>query len=112
VLVGGSGGTLTMTGGLISGNTAAGSGGGVAVMGSGAFNMRGAAEVHTGNKVYLSPGKVITLTGSLSADPAANIETTASIGTAVLGGVISGQDYQRFLVNGEPGKIDSAGKLF
>ncbi|MDR1900829.1 MAG: cadherin-like beta sandwich domain-containing protein [Treponema sp.] len=106
-------GSFNMNGGSVSGNTAHNNGGGVYVDGSSSFTMSGAAAVDTGNKVGLNSGRVITLSGSLSANPAANIETAGGIGTPLLGGDIpSGvpQNYTRFLVNGLTGGIDSDGK--
>jgi hypothetical protein len=110
---------FNMTGGDITGNSVAGYGGGVYVYGSATLNMSGGAQVDTGNKVYLVPGQVITLSGVLSANPAANIETTAGAGTPVLGDdpgtagsdITEDDNYKKFLVNGESDRINSSGLL-
>jgi hypothetical protein len=138
-----SGSTFTMNGGSVSGNSIANSGGGVYVYDSGAsstftmkagsavsgnianngggvyvggssFTMSGSAVVDAGNKVYLVSGKVITLSGELSANPAANIEpeSGAEETTPLLVGDLEDgdpQNYTRFLVNGEREKIGSDG---
>jgi hypothetical protein len=107
-----------MSGGTISGNTATGNGGGVIVSGtSGAFTMSGSALVNTGNTVYLGSGKVITLSGALTQNPAANIQPAdTAAGTPLLAndtdttviddiGAGTPPNYQRFLVDGAAGKI-------
>jgi hypothetical protein len=105
-------GSFTMSGGTVSGNTANGTdtydGGGGVYLDSGTFTMTLGAAVHTGNPVYLASGKIITLSGTLTANPAANIETTGSSGTPVLGddSVTGGNDiteddnYRKFWLNG------------
>jgi hypothetical protein len=106
--------TFNMSGGSVSGNTAAG-GGGVYVN-NGTFTMSGGAAVHTGNPVGLGSGRLITLSETLTANPAANIETALGVGTQVLDGSITeGDNYKKFQLNGagnENGdKIDNEGKI-
>jgi hypothetical protein len=105
VYVDGSG-AFAMSGGTISGNTASGTmalGGGVNFSGS-SFTMSHAASVDTGNVVvfgYYSSSKVITLSGALIANPAANIEVYPGPGTPVLVGDITVDDnYKKFWLNG------------
>jgi hypothetical protein len=105
---------FTMSGGTVSGNTANGGGDGVYVgyTGTGTFTMSGSAAVDTGNKVYLNTGRVITLSGDLSADPAANIHLNFPSGTQLLSGDITDgtpQNYTLFQVDGEANKIDASG---
>ncbi|MDR0669448.1 MAG: hypothetical protein LBF95_05145, partial [Treponema sp.] len=65
----------------------------------------------------LNSGRVITLSGPLTANPAANIETTGGTGTQVLGGsnIITGDNYKKFQLNGqsnaEGDKIGADGKI-
>jgi hypothetical protein len=88
-----------MNGGTVSGNTTDYGygndyGGGVYANG-GSFTMSGDAAVDTGNPVYLDSftdwdtgiitRSVITLSGALTANPAANIEYPTDAGTQVLG---------------------------
>jgi hypothetical protein len=136
-------GTFTMTGGAISGNTALGNGGGVFVTGNGtSFIMRGgtisknisasagdgvyadsglvsftmseSAVVTPDNAVSLGSGARITLSGALTANPAANINMMIMLpGIPLLyGDTLSGNppNYQRFLINGDSGKIGADGK--
>jgi hypothetical protein len=107
-------GEFTMSGGTISGNTAAVQGGGVHNW-NGLFKMGGSATVNVDNPVFpQGAAAAITLTGPLSANPAANIAGTFGSGTQLLtnnaflmGG--SPANYTRFLVNGAPGKINHLG---
>jgi hypothetical protein len=105
-----------MNSGTISGNTASVNGGGVYVN-TGSFTMAGDARVDTGNPVFLVTGMVITPSGSLTANPAANIESTGGSGTQVLGGsdIATGDNYKKFQLNGvsnEAGdKIGTDGKI-
>jgi hypothetical protein len=116
-------GNFTISGGSVGGNTAASGGGGVLVTGpSSSFKMSGSAAVHTNNPVRLDSGRVITLSGSLSANPAANIETS-STGILVLGDdpgtpdndITDGDNYKKFWLNGQSNaagnKIDSFGRI-
>jgi hypothetical protein len=91
----------------------------VFVNGAGSFTMSAAAAVDTGNTVYLEDRpydeppvrSVITLSGTLSASIAANIEDAGSSpGTRVLGGDIA-DNYGKFLLNGAAGRIDAAGQI-
>ncbi|GMO32988.1 MAG: hypothetical protein Ta2F_08950 [Termitinemataceae bacterium] len=101
---------FTMTGGEISGNYASTYGGGVCMMGS-VFNMKGNALLNQDNDVYLHNAQHITITGTLSQNPAANIKLSTSFttGTQVLGGDIA-TNYNKFRVNGQAGKIDTNGQ--
>jgi hypothetical protein len=77
--------------------------------------MSGSALVDSGNKVYLNSGKVITLSGALTQNLAANIQDSGFVsGTTELltGDLTAGspQNYTRFLVNDAAGKIASDGK--
>jgi hypothetical protein len=65
-------GTLNMSAGNISGNSADANGDGVYVFG--AFNMSGSALIAADNDVYLSNGKMITITAALT-----NTSTVATI---------------------------------
>jgi hypothetical protein len=105
------GGSFIMSGGNISGNTTTGGGGGV--YSNGSFTMSGSAAVDTGNPVRLESGTVITLSGALTANPAANIVPAAtSPGTPVLGGDITIDDnYKKFQLNGVSNKIGSSGEI-
>jgi hypothetical protein len=115
VYVAGSTTNFEMSGGSIGGNTATSNGGGVSVNTGSTFAMSDSAEVDSGNTVYLASGRVITLSSALMANPAANIEPApgADTTTQLLGGpdISTGNppNYQRFLVNGEAGKIASNG---
>jgi hypothetical protein len=120
VYVDGSGGSFTMSGGTVSGNTANLSGGGVYVVGSGSsFTMSGDATVAVSNPVYLGTGSVITLSGALTVNPAANIQYPTGAGTQVLGDdssttendITLADNYTKFLLNGEAGRIGSDGKI-
>jgi hypothetical protein len=57
--------------------------------------------------------KVITLSGELTANPAANIVPgKSSLGTPVLGGdITAGDNYKKFLLNGNTDKIDEKGEI-
>ncbi|MDR2211971.1 MAG: autotransporter adhesin family protein [Spirochaetaceae bacterium] len=110
------GGSFAMNGGSISGNTSIiYGGGGVYVPSSGgSITISGSAEVNTNNPVYLPSGKTITLTGPLSANPAANIIPQYPSGAQLLTNnafLMAGSpaNYTRFLVNGAPGKINASG---
>jgi hypothetical protein len=132
------GGTFTMSGGAVSSNQSTSNYGGGVYVASGAFNMSGnaavtgnqattgggvyvydgsftmsgAAAVDTANPVGLPSGEVINLSGALSADPAANIETSAVFGTQVLSGDTTiGDNYTRFLLNGASNAINSVGVI-
>jgi hypothetical protein len=106
---------FTMNGGTISGNTATKNGGGVYFTGT-TFTMSGGARVDAGNIVYLASGKVITLSGALTANPAANIQpNNTAAGTQLLmnnANLSAGTppNYLRFLVSNTAGKIGSDGK--
>ncbi|MDR2746869.1 MAG: hypothetical protein LBB77_05415, partial [Treponema sp.] len=106
-------GDFEMSGGTVNGNTAGYGGGGVYVI-DGSFTMKLDAAVAVDNPVHLSSGMVITLSGPLSADPAANITlvdpAVSGPGTQVLGGDTAA-NYSKFLLNGERDRIDSAGLL-
>jgi hypothetical protein len=116
-------GSFEMQGGTISENTFdvyGIGGGGVYVVGSDSkFTMSGDAAIAAGNPVYLASDRIITLSGALTANPAANIEYPTDAGTQVLGddSNTSGDDitedanYTKFLLNGEAGKIGSDGKI-
>jgi hypothetical protein len=107
VYVSASGYTFTMSGGSISGNTATGNsaqGGGVYVSGTNSlssFSMSNSAMIHTSNAVSLNSGAIITLSGTLTADPVANIEYPTATGSQVLGGndIITGGNYKKFLLD-------------
>ncbi|MDR1900830.1 MAG: right-handed parallel beta-helix repeat-containing protein [Treponema sp.] len=105
---------FTMNGGSVSGNTAQ-YGGGVEVSGQNVkFVMSGSAVVDTGNTVYLGSSMVITLSGALSANPAANIENSGFTAgtTELLRNDIGAGDppnYRRFLVNDAAGGIGPDG---
>jgi hypothetical protein len=117
-----SGGNYSGNGGTISGNkTGSGSvsgggsssNGGVYLFGSSSFIMSLNASVDTGNAVYHYSDRVITLSGTLTANPAANIVT---IGTEVLGGDITLDDnYKKFWLDGvsnaDGDKIGADGKI-
>jgi hypothetical protein len=99
-------GSFSMSGGTINGNNAANGslslsrGGGVYVD-DGIFSMSGSAAVDTGNAVYLFSNKVIILSGALTANPAANIESAGNTGDSVLAGDIAEDDnYKKFWLNG------------
>jgi hypothetical protein len=82
----------------------------------GAFTMSNSAKVHSGDLVYLTNGKVITLSGHLTANPAANIECSATSGDQVLAGSITeGANYKKFWLNGVSNEngdmIDTEGKI-
>jgi hypothetical protein len=105
--------SFTMSGGTITGNTTTSGGGGVYV-GNGSFIMSGSAAVDTGNPVGLSSNMVITLSGALTANPAANIvPATASPGTQVLGGshITTDDNYRKFWLNGVSNKIGTSGEI-
>jgi hypothetical protein len=111
------GNTFAMSGGTISGNTAGVWGSGVCVDGDGGsstFTMSGDAAVDTGNTVYLDSGRAVTLSGNLTANPAANIVSGGGAGTQVLTGDISA-NYTKFWLRGESNedgtKIGSDGKI-
>jgi hypothetical protein len=83
--------------------------------------MSDAAAIDTGNPVYLDSRtddetgvvirSVITLSGTLSASTAANIESAdSSPGTPVLGGDTAA-NYGKFLLNGKTGRINAAGEI-
>jgi hypothetical protein len=107
---------FTMNGGSISGNTASANGGGVYVNSNDAFTMSDDAAVNTNNQVYLN-NTVITLSGTLTKNPAANIvPSNSSPGTQALSGdITAGDNYKKFWLNGvsnENGdKIDSDGTI-
>jgi hypothetical protein len=116
--------TFTMSGGSISGNTIlSGSGSGVYVQ-SGVFTMSQSAAVHTGNAVYLDSNRVITLSGTLSANPVANIvPSDATPGIQVLADdtttpendITLDNNYKKFWLNGASNaaeeKIDTDGRI-
>jgi hypothetical protein len=78
---------------------------------AGNFTMGGDAEVNIDNRVGLLSGRVITLSGALTVNPAADIEPqNTAAGTQLLTnnanlGLGDPPNYQRFLVNGDPGRI-------
>ncbi|GMO44150.1 MAG: hypothetical protein Ta2F_18980 [Termitinemataceae bacterium] len=103
---------FTFSGGVIRGNVVGtGLGGGVRTAGA-AFKMEGNALVKPDNDLYLN-GNVIRITGTLQENPAANINLPSSYiaGTRVLDGTPAdiASNYNKFLVNGDADKIDSAG---
>ncbi|MDR1654607.1 MAG: hypothetical protein LBR96_01315 [Treponema sp.] len=79
--------------------------------------MSGSAAVDSGNPVRLRTSAVISLSGPLTANPAANIGTAASSGTFVLGGsyIMTDNNYRKFQLNGESNengdKIGTDGKI-
>jgi hypothetical protein len=101
------GSSFTMDGGTIIGNTVNNQGQGV-YLNDGAFTMNGTARVDAGNTVHLASGKVITLSGILTANPAANIVPSGGSGTPVLGNdtatpendITVGDNYKKFWLNG------------
>jgi hypothetical protein len=104
-----------MQNGTIAGNTAS-TGGGVYVSnGSNTFTMSGASAVAAGNPVYLYSGRAITLSGTLTANPAANIVSGGGAGTQVLGDdsatpgndITDDDNYKKFLLNGESNADES-----
>ena len=119
--------SFTMTGGLISANTADSHGGGVYV--SGTFVMAGSAAVtpSTGsdenaagkNDVYLANDKMITVSGTLSNAHAARItvpDAAYNTSTQVLDGSAVGTEYTKFTVTpqispAQTWSVDSNGYL-
>jgi hypothetical protein len=85
----------------------------------GTFTMSGSASIHTDNRVYLNNNKVITLSGILSANPAANIENPTAGGVQVLADdtatpdndISTDNNYTKFLINGVPNRIDEYGVI-
>ncbi|MDR2094609.1 MAG: cadherin-like beta sandwich domain-containing protein [Treponema sp.] len=116
---------FTMSGqSSISGNTSTvGNGDGV-YFGGNSFTMSKSAVVDTGNMVYLASNKVITLSGPLTANPAANIKVASSYsGLPVLvndtvtpeDDITLGDNYKKFWLNGASNaagdKIGDDGKI-
>jgi hypothetical protein len=119
-----SGGTFTMTGGTISGNTASGNGKGVYT--DGTFSMSGSAVVAANNDVYLPTGKQITIAGALTpglntaaGSPAysaaitpAAFPTTASVRVLAGGGTLIADNKGKFTnTNVPPWSISNTGYL-
>jgi peptidoglycan hydrolase-like protein with peptidoglycan-binding domain len=74
--------------------------------------MSGTAQVNTNNRVYLFQSAAgITLNGTLSRNPAANIATYPAVasGRTLLSGSTA-VNYTKFLVNGVSGKINASGQ--
>ncbi len=106
------GGSFSMNGGIIQGNSAAGSGGGVYIH-NGTFSFRGSALINPENDVYLAEGKTIHLTGNLSGTGTAATITPQELvpETPVLSGIGVNQFYHRFKISDDSWAIDSQGKL-
>jgi uncharacterized repeat protein (TIGR02543 family) len=94
------GGTFTMNGGEISGNTAS-NGGGVYVSG-GTLAMGGGAVVAQNNDVYLSSDRYITVTGDLTGNTPVAVITPSSFsaGRTVLTGV-NADSVEKFALSSE-----------
>jgi hypothetical protein len=114
----GYGGVFTMSGGSITGNKASSNGGGGVYVG-GAFTMSGTATIDTttDNEVYLADGKYIIIDGTLTSNAThvANIIYEGSLipdTTQLLSGSPNdlAANYQKFLYNGDLGKINASGK--
>jgi hypothetical protein len=114
-------GDLTLKGGTIMYNTAS-LGGGVYVYINNnyyiSFHMEDAGSVHIGNPVYLEGpygfGTKISISGTLTNNPAANITTDVSSPSQqyvlLEGDITTDNNYTKFLYDGQPGKIDTDGK--
>jgi hypothetical protein len=110
---------IQLSGGTISGNIAT-TGAGVYASGISTFFMRGSILIDAGNEAKLAGGRFITLYGNLTKNPAANINpTNTASGTKVLGeyttspyvGNWLADNYMKFQINGESGKIGPDGKI-
>ena len=90
--------TVVIEGGTISGNSASGNGNGIAVMNS-SFKMQGGALVDSSNDVYLASGKVITITGALTAEtqPIATVTpATWTRGTTIVSSTLDLSSYKTY----------------
>jgi hypothetical protein len=105
-----------MSGGRVSGNKASGLGDGVFVPNAGVtFSMDGGAAVDANNDVYLETGIHITVSGSLTENPAAVITPAVYANTTqVLTGAAVAANYDKFSVTPDgldPWHVDNTGRL-
>jgi hypothetical protein len=105
---------FTLKGGSIMGNTAS-LGSGIYINNTYYLVFAEDGWVHKDNPVYFVAGtfEQIRITGTLSKNPAANITTSGPISSGhqlLYDDYAVDNNYQKFLVEGQPGKIGSDGK--